>query len=88
MPYDIWASLEPTDDLAKIEKNGFWSSDDGAEGEREAFKAVLAGLVERGVELRPEDVDVNLRLVKWTAEETSGEQIGDELEVLMRRLRQ
>lgn len=88
MPYDIWASLEPTDDLAKIEKNGFWSSDDGTEGEREAFKAVLAGLVERGVELRPEDVDVNLRLVKWTAEETSGEQIGDELEVLMRRLKQ
>ncbi|OCL08056.1 hypothetical protein AOQ84DRAFT_246591, partial [Glonium stellatum] len=83
MPYNIWASLEPSDDLAEIEKNGLWGSEEGTGEERESLKAVLTGLAERGVQLKPEDVNVSLRLVKWTGEETHGGRIGDGLEVLM-----
>ncbi|OCK76260.1 hypothetical protein K432DRAFT_385565 [Lepidopterella palustris CBS 459.81] len=82
IPYDIWASLEPTDDLSKMAKQGFWG--DIGDGEGEAFQALHAELAERGVEMGPDELDVDVRFVQWTFE-NGGEKVGDELLVVMRR---
>ncbi|KAF2806800.1 uncharacterized protein BDZ99DRAFT_422012 [Mytilinidion resinicola] len=85
-PYDIWASLEPTDDLLKFEKEGLWNAQGEfnfkpGDGEGEAFRAVQTELWEQGVELGPRVVDVKARVVKWSME-TGGEKPGDELELV------
>ncbi|KAF2498612.1 hypothetical protein BU16DRAFT_524699 [Lophium mytilinum] len=86
-PFDIWASLEPTDDLLKLESEGLWNTEGefnfkSGDGEGQAFKAVQAELRELGVEWGPKTVDVKARIVKWTLE-TGGEKPGDELELVV-----
>ncbi|KAF2187010.1 hypothetical protein K469DRAFT_705558 [Zopfia rhizophila CBS 207.26] len=84
MPWDIWASMDPSDDLFKMCEKGIWGGEEDEEGEGEAFKAVWDGLAQRGAELSEEDLDVKVRLVKWEGDLDRG-MVGDELEVVIRR---
>ncbi|KAL5387782.1 hypothetical protein PMIN02_008011 [Paraphaeosphaeria minitans] len=87
IPWDVWASMEPADDLARMVERGVWFRDSEAgsrerEGEGEAFRAVWAGLAERGAcagEARMGLVAL-VRLVKW--EFDLNKRVGDELEVV------
>ncbi|KAF2437412.1 hypothetical protein P171DRAFT_182362 [Karstenula rhodostoma CBS 690.94] len=87
MPWDVWASMEPADDLRRMVEKGVWfRSSDDANGEREsegeAFRAVWAGLQERGVCKGDERMGLaaEVRFVKW--EFDLDKRVGDELEVV------
>jgi hypothetical protein len=92
IPWNIWATMSPADDLNRVIGRGVWFDEDGAsegrasEGEGEAFRAVWAGLREYGV-LRGKErmgLDADVRLVPWDGDVNSG-RVGDELEIVFKR---
>lgn len=87
LPWDIWASMDPSDDLNYIVNKGVWfdseSADDRPEGEGEAFKAVWDALIIGGIETRKE-LNADVKLVKWDGELDKW-RVGDELEVVFTR---
>lgn len=87
-PWDIWASMDPSDDLHRLVNNGVWFGDgeDEREGEGEAFKAVWHELAERGVDVHKGGLNAHVTLVKWEGDLNKW-RVGDELEVVFTRSR-
>lgn len=87
MPWDIWASMEPADDLQRIVSRGVWfRAGEGRTGEGEAFRAVWAGLQGIGA-LKGDDrmgLEADVRFVKWEGDLDKW-RVGDELEVVFRK---
>ncbi|KAF1836723.1 hypothetical protein BDW02DRAFT_566814 [Decorospora gaudefroyi] len=94
LPWDIWASMEPADDLSRMVDAGVWfdKPEDGEggarEGEGEAFRAVWDGMrartpVEEGKE-KTLGLKAQVRLVPWDGNVDSW-RVGDELEVVFTR---
>ncbi|KAI8940215.1 hypothetical protein NX059_003920 [Plenodomus lindquistii] len=96
MPWDVWASMEPADDLGRMVEKGIWFDEEsdgvGAvrEGEGAAFRAVWMGMLERiGEEWevgRRMGLEADVRLVAWDGNVDSW-RVGDELEVVFTRER-
>lgn len=91
MPWDIWASMEPADDLHRVAEKGVWFRDsEDPQGEREnegeAWRAVWAGLKEKGTISGDERLGLRaeVRFLKWEGDLDKW-RVGDELEVLLRR---
>jgi hypothetical protein len=95
-PTDIWASMEPTDDLRRMVDEGVWfdSPEEGQEVEREgqgeAFRAVWEGMSARiPLEQRKKlgkrmGLQASVKLVPWDGDIDNG-RVGDELEVVFTR---
>lgn len=88
LPWDIWASMDPADNLQRISKRGVWFDEKGAEaaereGEGEAFRAVWAVLREMGYTGRM-GLDAQVTYVKWDGNVDSWS-VGDGLEVVFTR---
>ncbi|KAF2132644.1 hypothetical protein P153DRAFT_333089 [Dothidotthia symphoricarpi CBS 119687] len=85
LPWDIWASMDPADNLRRITEKGVWfdemadGQDDEREGEGEAFRAVWAGLAEKGQDRLGLCADV--KFISWDGNVDSY-RIGDEVEVV------
>jgi hypothetical protein len=82
MPWDVWASMDPTDDLGCLAEEGVWFEgveDHERDGEGEAFCAAweILGDERSGLESR-------IRHVKWDGN-VDGFSVGDELEVVFTR---
>lgn len=99
MPWDIWASMDPSDDLLGMVKRGVWfRQDEGVEdgdgggggndvvreGEGEPFKAMWHELAIRDVDLGPGVLDAKVGFVKWEGDLDKW-RVGDELEVVFTR---
>jgi hypothetical protein len=95
-PWNIWASMEPTDDLRRMVDAGIWfdKPEDGEGGERdgegEAFRAVWDAMrarmpyEERKKKGTTMGLSAKVRLVPWDGNVDSG-RVGDELEVVFTR---
>ena len=95
-PTDIWASMEPTDDLLRMVDAGVWfdNPDDGQEVEREgqgeAFRAVWEGMRNRiPLEQRKKlgkrmGLQAAVKFLPWDGDIDNG-RVGDELEVVFTR---
>ncbi|KAH7379302.1 hypothetical protein DE146DRAFT_311019 [Phaeosphaeria sp. MPI-PUGE-AT-0046c] len=88
LPWDVWASMDPADDLRRVVEQGVWFDEKGAqaverEGEGEAFRAVWAGLRDMGYKGRMQ-LHADVKYVKWDGNVDSW-RVGDELEVVFRR---
>jgi hypothetical protein len=91
MPWDIWASMDPADNLHRMAAQGVWYRDeDDPTGEREcegeAFRAIWAGLKERGL-CKGDDrmgLSADVKFVKWEGDLDKW-RVGDELSVVFRR---
>jgi hypothetical protein len=88
LPWDVWASMSPADDLNRMVDQGVWF--DGGEseaieraGEGEAFRAVWNSLRDKGYGGRM-GLQANVRYVKWDGNVNSC-RVGDELEVVFTR---
>jgi hypothetical protein len=92
LPWDIWASMDPADDLRRMAKEGVWLDEpEAAEGgeresEGESFRAVWAGLQEKGLWKGKErmGLQADVKFVKWDGNVNSW-RVGDELEVVFTR---
>jgi hypothetical protein len=88
LPWDIWASMDPADNLSRVAEKGVWfdekeSEAAAREGEGEAFRAVWAGLKENGYKGRM-GLGAKVKYVKWDGNVDSW-RVGDELEVVFMR---
>ncbi|KAH7563905.1 hypothetical protein BM1_00952 [Bipolaris maydis] len=95
-PTDIWASMEPADDLARMVDEGVWfdapdeGQEDDRQGQGEAFRAVWEGMKARiPLEQRKElgerwGLCAAVSFVPWDGEIDNG-RVGDELEVVFTR---
>ncbi|CAI6331575.1 unnamed protein product [Periconia digitata] len=89
MPWDIWASMDPTDDLSRMVDKGIWfrpGEDHNNEREREgeAFRAVWATLQDTYGLCKGKDrmgLRADIRFVKWEGDLDKW-RVGDELEVV------
>jgi hypothetical protein len=82
MPWDVWASMDPTDDLGRLAETGVWFEDvedDERDGEGEAFCEAWEMLGEER-----EGLEARVRYVKWDGN-VDGFSVGDELEVVFTR---
>jgi hypothetical protein len=87
MPWDIWATMDPSDDLHQMVDEDILfqdGEDDERHGQGEAFKAVWEGLAEKGVDVREGGLRADVRLVRWEGDLDKW-RVGDELEVVLRR---
>jgi hypothetical protein len=87
-PKDIWASMDPSDDLQGVVENGVWfRPEDGyPEGAGESFRAVWQALREMGIEAQYGHVlDAQARFMKWEGDLETKWRVGDELEVVFTR---
>ncbi|CAO2656710.1 Nn.00g055130.m01.CDS01 [Neocucurbitaria sp. VM-36] len=90
LPWDIWASMDPADDLHRMNDKGIWfdTPEDGEGGEREgegeAFRAVWAGVrAKLGNESkRRMGLVASVTFVPWDGNVDSW-RVGDELEVVL-----
>ncbi|KAL6711832.1 hypothetical protein ACN47E_002875 [Coniothyrium glycines] len=95
LPWDIWASMDPADNLHRIVEKGMWfdGPDDGEGGEREnegeAFRAVWAGIKSQlscdGVKSSSLGLAADIKFVPWDGNVDSW-RVGDELEVVFTRI--
>ncbi|KAF2682445.1 hypothetical protein K458DRAFT_342065 [Lentithecium fluviatile CBS 122367] len=90
MPWDIWASMDPNDNLYRMAEKGVWFNGgedeiNEREGEGEAFRAVWAGLQEKGLCVGEDrmSLEAEINFVKWDGD-LDGRRVGDELEVVFR----
>lgn len=95
-PTDIWASMEPTDDLRRMADAGVWfdNPDPGQDverpGEGEAFRAVWEGIKTRiPLEQRAKlgkrlGLQASVNFVPWDGDIDNG-RVGDELQVIFTR---
>lgn len=88
MPWDIWATMDPADDLQRMVKKGIWykegeDADREREGEGEAFRAIWAGMQDRGLckGKNRMGLSAEVRFVKWEGDLDKW-RVGDELEVV------
>jgi hypothetical protein len=94
LPWDIWASMDPVDDLRRLCEKGVWfdGPEDGAGGDQEregeAFRGVWAAMRSR---LSPQETEesrmglsATIRFVPWDGNVDSS-RVGDELEVVFTR---
>lgn len=88
MPWDIWASMDPADNLHRMVEQGIWfkegDDDDGErESEGEAFRAVWAGLQKRGLCMGKDRMGLaaDVTFVEWKGDLDKW-RVGDELEVV------
>jgi hypothetical protein len=95
LPWDIWASMEPADNLKRMVDAGIWfdKPEDGEGGEREgegeAFRAVWDGMraripIEERKGKKRLGLKAQVRLVPWNGNVDSW-RVGDELEVVLTR---
>lgn len=92
LPWDIWASMDPADDLRRLVDKGIWfdEAEDGEGGEREnegeAFRAVWAEAAAQlpGPTRRRLGLSADIRFVPWDGNVDSW-RVGDELEIVLRR---
>ena len=97
MPWDIWASMDPSDDLASMVSKGVWfeeeeENEDGQggggiqdrDGEGEAFKAVWHELARRDIDIGMGTLNADIKFVKWEGDLDKW-RVGDELEVVFTR---
>lgn len=82
LPWDIWASMGPADDLSRVANMGVWfdDKDKEREGEGEAFRAVWGALSEKGYRGRM-GLKAKIRYIKWDGN-VDAFRVGDELEVV------
>lgn len=82
LPWDIWASMGPADDLSRVANMGVWfdDKDDEREGEGEAFRAVWGALSEKGYRGRM-GLKAKIKYIKWDGN-VDAFRVGDELEVV------
>ncbi|KAF2831572.1 hypothetical protein CC86DRAFT_281847 [Ophiobolus disseminans] len=87
LPWDVWASVTPADDLQRIVEKGIWF-DDAEDGERasegEAFRAAWGIMDSLGWQSFREHVQADVTFVKWDGI-IDGGHVGDELEVVFSR---
>ncbi|KAF2636736.1 hypothetical protein P280DRAFT_483674 [Massarina eburnea CBS 473.64] len=89
MPWDVWASMDPSDDLHRMVEKGIWFLDtedreDERSGEGEAFRAVWNALREKHGLCNGDErmgLCANVRFLKW-AGDLGKWRVGDELEVV------
>ncbi|KAF2201121.1 hypothetical protein GQ43DRAFT_440892 [Delitschia confertaspora ATCC 74209] len=86
MPWDIWASMDPSENLQEICERGIWGRDDEV-GYGEAFKAVWEELQKMNFRFGKHELDINVRYVKWEMDLDQSSRVGDELEVIIKRPR-
>ena len=95
LPWDIWASVDPADDLARMADQGVWFDrpQDGVgsdrEGEGAAFRAVWAGMLAKvpdgGQAPRQRmGLEASSKFLPWDGNVDHGS-VGDELEVIFTR---
>jgi hypothetical protein len=95
LPWDIWASMEPADNLSRMVDAGVWfdkpEDREGGEreGEGEAFRAVWDGMraripVEKRKGKKKLGLKAQVRLVPWDGNVDTW-RVGDELEVVFTR---
>ncbi|KAF2869381.1 hypothetical protein BDV95DRAFT_577204 [Massariosphaeria phaeospora] len=95
MPWDIWASMNPADDLHAMVETGVWgdeTEDEDGDGDADeqrgakgmAFRAVWMALLDMGVESPGEGLSAHVRFVKWEGDLDKW-RVGDELEVVFTR---
>ncbi|KAH7087207.1 hypothetical protein FB567DRAFT_61842 [Paraphoma chrysanthemicola] len=92
LPWDIWASMDPADDLCRMTEKGVWFDDaESAEGgerqsEGEAFRAVWDSLRKKAIYDDNERMGLHaeVRFVQWDGNVDSW-RVGDELEVMFTR---
>jgi hypothetical protein len=83
LPWDIWASMGPADDLSRVAERGVWfdeANPDDREGEGEAFRAVWSMLKEQGYTGRM-GLQAHIKYIKWDGN-VDAFRVGDELEVV------
>jgi hypothetical protein len=83
LPWDIWASMGPADDLSRVAERGVWFDEvnpDERAGEGEAFRAVWSMLREQGYTGRM-GLQVHIKYIKWDGN-VDAFRVGDELEVV------
>ncbi len=93
LPWDIWASMDPADDLHRMTEEGIWfeepeeGEEDEREGEGEAFRAVWAVLGSKEEETtgrnksRSSEFNADVKFVPWDGNVDSW-RVGDELEIV------
>lgn len=86
LPWDIWASMNPADNLHRIVERGVWfdqddndNDNDDRQGEGEAFRAVWAALEEKGKDTK--SLCAHVKFISWDGNVDSY-RIGDEVEVV------
>jgi hypothetical protein len=91
MPWDVWASMDPADDLQRMAAKGVWYRDrddptSEREGEGEAFRAVWKGLEERGMCKEQDRMGLiaDISFVGWGGN-LNQHRVGDELKVILRK---
>lgn len=88
MPWDIWASMDPADDLRRMVDWGIWFRDGEEErsGEGEAFRSVWASLQDRGLCKGKDRMGMAAKVlfVEWSGDLDKW-RVGDELEVIFTR---
>jgi hypothetical protein len=89
LPTDIWASMNPADDLTRVVQKGVWFDEEDEdeakerEGEGQAFREVWDMMREMGYKGRM-DLSARVRYVKWDGN-MDAKRVGDELEVVFTR---
>jgi hypothetical protein len=89
LPTDIWASMDPADDLNRVVEKGVWFDEDDEdevaqrEGEGQAFREVWDILQAMGYKGRM-GLSARVKYVKWDGN-MDAKRVGDELEVVFRR---
>lgn len=92
LPWDIWASMDPADDLRRMADKGVWLDEPEAmeggerESEGESFRAVWGGLQEKGLWKGKGrmGLQADVKFVKWDGNVDSW-RVGDELDVVFTR---
>lgn len=86
-PWDIWASMDPSDNLERMVREGVWFRGApfivGREGEGEAFRALWQILRQKGFDVEESGLGADVRLVRWDGD-LDKDAIGNELEVVFR----
>jgi len=85
MPQNVWAAMDPSDDLNEMAKKGVWAKGNGqGSSAGEVFSAVWEELEQRRGPLNRDELQISVELVKWMGE-LEGRYVGDALEVRMTR---
>ncbi|KAF2013110.1 hypothetical protein BU24DRAFT_493655 [Aaosphaeria arxii CBS 175.79] len=86
IPWDIWASMDPSDNLAGLVKKGLWNDahdNHGIGTGWDVFQTIRLGLEATGIDVTKECV-TEVRLIRWQGDLDS-RRVGDELEISFRR---
>ncbi|KAH7123925.1 hypothetical protein B0J11DRAFT_436450 [Dendryphion nanum] len=85
-PWDIWACMDPSDDLSRMKETGVWFDEEGAElsSEGAAFRSIWVHLAEEGIVSPRQDLVADISYVMWEGD-LDQFSVGDQLDVVFRR---